>query len=60
MLLRTHAVSARRRLWIDAIGADLTAKPQRLLAAASFALETEHLRVERGAWMTPMAGCLSA
>jgi tetratricopeptide (TPR) repeat protein len=52
MLLRTQWRGAGRT-WIDA---DLTARPQRLLAAASFALETEHLRVERGAWMTPMAG----
>jgi len=52
MLLRTQWRGAGR-LWIDA---DLSAKPQRLLAAASLALETEHLRVERGAWMTPMAG----
>ena len=55
MLLRTQWRGAGR-LWIDSIDADLTAKPQRLLAAASLALETEHLRVERGAWMTPMAG----
>src|SRR6187551_345499 len=51
-LLRTQWRGAGR-LWIDA---DPATKPQRLLAAAAFALETEHLRVERGAWMTAMAG----
>jgi len=35
------------RVWIDAVP---SAKPQRLLAAAAFALETEHLAVERGRW----------
>ena len=40
-LLRTQWRGAGR-LWIDA---DPEAKSQRLLAAASFALETEHLRL---------------
>ena len=35
------------RLWIDA---DPANRPQRTLAAAAFALETEHLRAERGDW----------
>jgi tetratricopeptide (TPR) repeat protein len=52
MLLRTQWRSAAR-LWVDA---DPATKPHRLLAVASFALETEHLRAERGAWSTPMAG----
>lgn len=51
-LLRTQWRTAGR-LWIDA---EPAAKLQRLLAAASFALETEHLRVERGAWLLMMAG----
>ena len=55
-LLRTQWRGAGR-LWIDA---DPATKPQRLLAAASFALETERLRVERGAWMTAMAGVCPA
>ena len=44
--LRRHwSVTARQ--WIDA---DPARRPQRMLAAAAFALETEHLRVERGDW----------
>lgn len=44
--LRHHwAVTARQ--WIDA---DPTRKRQRALAAAALALETEHLRAERGDW----------
>lgn len=44
--LRRHwAVSGQQ--WIDA---DPAHRPQRILAAAAFALETEHIRVERGDW----------
>lgn len=44
--LRRHwDVTARQ--WIDA---DPAHRPQRILAAAAFALETEHLRAERGDW----------
>jgi len=35
------------RQWIDA---DPAQRPQRFLVAAAFALETEHLRAERGDW----------
>lgn len=35
------------RQWIDA---DPAHRPQRILAAAAFALETEHVRAERGDW----------
>jgi tetratricopeptide (TPR) repeat protein len=41
------------RLWVDANPAS---KPRRLLATASFALETEHLRAERGGWNYMMTG----
>lgn len=41
------------RAWIDA---DPAAKPRRLLAAASFALETENIRAEHGGWNFVMAG----
>lgn len=44
--LRLHWPEAGRR-WIDA---DPARAPQRLLAAAAFALETEHVRAERGQW----------
>jgi tetratricopeptide (TPR) repeat protein len=44
--LRRHwPVTAKQ--WIDA---DPDRRPQRLLAAAALALETEHLRTERGDW----------
>ena len=44
--LRRHwGVTARQ--WIDA---DPARRPQRILAAAALALETEHIRVERGDW----------
>lgn len=44
--LRRHwSVTARQ--WIDA---DPARRPQRILAAAALALETEHIRVERGDW----------
>ena len=43
------------RLWIDAEPLS-TSKSHRLLTAAAFALETEHLRAERGQWAAPMAG----
>jgi tetratricopeptide (TPR) repeat protein len=39
--------------WIDA---HLETKAHRLLTAAAFALETEHLRAERGEWSLPTAG----
>ncbi len=51
-LLRTDWRRAGRA-WIDAVPA---AKAQRALAAAAFALETEHLRAERGAWSLQMSG----
>jgi tetratricopeptide (TPR) repeat protein len=35
------------RQWIDA---DLEHRPQRILVAAALALETEHIRAERGEW----------
>jgi hypothetical protein len=35
------------RQWIDA---DATNRPQRILVAAALALETEHIRAERGDW----------
>ncbi len=38
------------RLWIDAAGAS---RNDRLAAAAMFALETEHIRAERGDWAAP-------
>jgi hypothetical protein len=38
------------RLWIDA---DPEHRPQRILVAAALALETEHLRAERGDWRIP-------
>ena len=44
--LRLHWPDAGRR-WIDAGPAG---GPQRMLAAAALALETEHLRAERGEW----------
>ena len=44
--LRRHwDVTARQ--WIEA---DPAHRPQRILAAAAFALETEHIRAERGDW----------
>ena len=44
--LRRHwAVTGRQ--WIDA---DPAHRPRRILAAAALALETEHLRAERGDW----------
>jgi tetratricopeptide (TPR) repeat protein len=44
--LRRHwDVSGRQ--WIDA---DPAQRPQRILAAVAFALETEHVRAERGDW----------
>jgi tetratricopeptide (TPR) repeat protein len=44
--LRGHwAVTGRQ--WIDA---DPAHRPQRILAAAALALETEHIRAERGDW----------
>ena len=44
--LRGHwAVTGRQ--WIDA---DPARRPQRILAAAALALETEHIRAERGDW----------
>src|SRR5207344_1412069 len=44
--LRRHwDVSGRQ--WIEA---DPGQRPQRILTAAAFALETEHLRAERGDW----------
>ena len=39
--------------WIDA---DLETKAHRLVSAAAFVLETEHLRAERGEWTLPTAG----
>src|SRR5687768_17823763 len=44
--LRSHWAIAGRQ-WIDA---DPARRPHRILAAAAFALETEHLRAERGEW----------
>jgi hypothetical protein len=44
--LRRHW-SLTARAWIDA---DPARRPQRILAAAALALETEHLRAERGDW----------
>jgi hypothetical protein len=46
--LRGHWAVAGRQ-WIDA---DPARRPQRILAAAALALETEHLRAERGDWRT--------
>jgi tetratricopeptide (TPR) repeat protein len=44
--LRRHWPLTGRR-WIDA---DSAHRPERLLAAAALALETEHIRAERGDW----------
>jgi hypothetical protein len=46
------------RAWIDA---DPAQRPQRALAAAAFALETEYLRAERGDWrVTDAPPCAAA
>ena len=55
--LRRHwDVTARQ--WIDA---DPAQRPRRMLVAAAFALETEHIRAERGDWrMTDDPPCAAA
>ena len=54
--LRQHWAVAGRA-WIDA---DPAQRPQRALAAAAFALETEHIRAERGDWRVTDASCAAA
>jgi tetratricopeptide (TPR) repeat protein len=54
--LRQHWAVAGRA-WIDA---DPAQRPQRALAAAAFALETEHIRAERGDWRGTDASCAAA